>query len=139
MAVNIFQVGDINTNLFGSGSNPTAATTGVYASEYPLIADNFNGQLSRYTKIMGVWPSNFINSTSGYPAGSGGNDSWAQPNGGSSGQAWRPNGGYYARGVYTTDQNPPSSFQYLSYGYIGSFVGGYDQLEYTHDMNPGPV
>src|SRR5208282_31096 len=139
MAVNIFQVGDINTNLFGTGVNPNAAQTGVYASEYPLLADNYNGQLSRYTKIMGVWPSNFINNTTGYPAGSGGNDSWAQPNGAGGGTAWRPNGSYYARGVYYTDQNPPSSSQYLSYGYIGAFVGGYDFLEYTHDMNPGPI
>src|SRR5271156_3729926 len=129
MAVNIFQVNQINNDLFSTGSTP--ANAGVYASEYPLFPDNINGNLSRYTKIAGIWPSSVQNSSAGYPAGGGGNDSWTQPNQGpQSGIAARPNGGYFVRAVATTDQNVATisgftSTQYISYGYIGSFVGGY--------------
>jgi hypothetical protein len=143
MAVNIFQVNQINNDLFSAGSNPALA--GVYASEYPLYPDNINGNLSRYTKIAGIWPSSMLNSSTGYPAGAGGNSSWAQPNGGpQSGIAARPNGGYFVRAVMTTDQNVPTisnfgSTQYISYGYIGSFVGGYGTLDYTFDTNAGPI
>lgn len=140
MAVNVFQVNQINGDLFSSGATPASA--GIYASEYSLFPDNINGNLSRYTKIGGLWPSAVQNNTAGYPAGSGGNSSWSQPNG--LGIAGRPSGGYYVRSVLTTDQNPAtlsntSTNQYISYGYIGSFVGGYGLLDYTFDVNPGPV
>jgi hypothetical protein len=133
MAVNIFQVAQINGDLFSTGNRPSLA--GVYASEYPLIPDNINGNLARYTKIVGIWSSSTQNSTTGYPAGVGG-DSWVQPNGfvsgGGNAAAGRPNGGYFARAVFTSDQN-------VNYGYIGSFVGGYGNLDFTFDINPGPT
>src|SRR5271163_2697702 len=104
MAVNIFQVNQINGDLFSTGASPAFA--GVYASEYPLVPDNINGNLSRYCKIAGIWPSSVQNNTSGYPAGAGGNSSWSTPNGGpQSGVATRPGGGYYVRAILTTDQN----------------------------------
>lgn len=143
MAVNIFQVNQINGDLFSTGINP--ANAGVYASEYPLFPDNINGNLSRYTKIAGIWPSSIQNSSVGYPAGGGGSSSWTQPNQGpQNGIAARPNGGYFVRAVMTTDQNPPTingfaSNAYLSYGYIGSFIGGYGILDYTFDVNAGPI
>jgi hypothetical protein len=127
MAVNIFQVAQINGDLFGTGSHP--ANAGVFASEYPLLPDNINGNLARYTKICGIWSSSTQNNTTPYPAGVGG-DSWSQPNG--FGIAGRPNGGYFVRAVLTSDQN-------VNYGYIGSFVGGYGNLDYTFDINPGPI
>src|SRR5271167_4446674 len=143
MAVNIFQVNQINNDLFSTGGNPAFA--GVYASEYPLVPDNINANLSRYTKIAGLWPSSVQGSTAGYPAGGGGNSSWIQPNQApNQGASARPNGGYFVRGVLTTDQNVPtisnfSSTTYISYGYIGSFVGGYGLLDYTFDVNAGPI
>jgi hypothetical protein len=127
MAVNIFQVAQINGDLFSFGNKPTNA--GVFASEYPLFPDNINGNLARYTKICGIWSSSTQNNTTPYPAGVGG-DSWSQPNG--FGIAGRPNGGYFVRAVLTSDQN-------VNYGYIGSFVGGYGNLDYTFDINPGPI
>ena len=72
MAVNIFQVQQINGDLF-TGSRPSNA--GVFASEYPLSPDNINGNLARYTKICGIWSSSTQNNTAPYPAGVGG-DSW---------------------------------------------------------------
>src|SRR5271157_463226 len=143
MAVNIFQVNQINGDLFSTGVNP--ANAGVYASEYPLVPDNINANLSRYTKIAGLWPSSVQGSTAGYPAGGGGNSSWIQPNQApNQGASARPNGGYFVRSILTTDQNPPtisnfSSTTYISYGYIGSFVGGYGLLDYTFDVNAGPI
>src|SRR5271167_4497991 len=98
MAVNIFQVNQINTDLFSTGGNPAQA--GVYASEYSLVPDNINGNLSRYCKIAGIWPSAMQNNTAGYPAGGGGNSSWSTPNSNSfSGVAARPGGGYYVRAI----------------------------------------
>src|SRR5271167_1696950 len=143
MAVNIFQVNQINTDLFSTGGSPAQA--GVYASEYSLVPDNINGNLSRYTKTAGIWPSSMQNNTTGYPAGGGGNSSWSTPNGGpQSGVAARPGGGYYVRSILTTDQNVATisgfaSNQYISYGYIGSFIGGYGLLDYTFDVNAGPI
>ena len=56
MSINVFQISAINSKMFmnGGGSDPTR-DAGAYASEYAQQPDNINGQLARYTAMMGVW------------------------------------------------------------------------------------
>lgn len=116
MAINVYQVNSLMSGMFGSDAAPTA---GVYASEFPLIADNFNNNLSRYTYLMGVWTSSDLNSNHTV-----GNASWTQDVG--SRLPWRANNGYYVRSVvFTNEAN--------YWGYIASLQGGYRSLAYNFD------
>lgn len=111
MAINPYQVNDLMSNMFGSNSVPSA---GTYASEYPAVPDNFNNNLSRYTRYMGIWTS--TNWSADHTIG---NAAWTQDVGnGYNGTPWRAYNSYYVRGVaWTNEAN--------YWGYIGSMVGGY--------------
>jgi hypothetical protein len=139
MAINVFQIAAINGKMFSNsgGSDPTR-DAGAYASEYPQQPDNINGQLARYMSIYGVWSNVAINaSISGpvagsYSQGNGYNQSTGDFAGNS---AWRPNGTYFLRTVGFTDNSVPPTAAGVREGYIGSFQGGHEALNYVHDPN----
>lgn len=143
MALNVFEILALHNNLFfdpiTSGSNSRGG--GAWASEFPLVADNINGQLARYTRIAGVWQSANISNTSTD------HNSFAQNNGNVSGATpWRTFGTYFVRGTYFT--TPADGTSNYRSGYIGSFVGGYgggavtsndEENSYGHDANGSSV
>src|SRR5271154_2619511 len=141
MGINVYQVGVLNTQMFGSGG----LQAGSYASEFPLAFDNVNASGSRLTKIMGVYGSvDNQDIFSGQQA-----DSWGQPTGqnntNSSAAPCRPNGGYFVRGLWFSNTaffpSPNRN------GYVGSFVSGLSlqggpyasTFDFAHDTNAGPV
>jgi hypothetical protein len=139
MAVNVFQIGTINGKMmFNSGSDATRKA-GAYVSEYPLQPDNLNGQLARYTRIFGMWQNAALTQSSNNTfIGSYGQDNgYNQSTGPSNPLPWRPNGGYFLRGVWFTDNTiPPVTNPVVARdGYYGSFVGGCEQFDYVFDIN----
>jgi hypothetical protein len=133
MAINVFQITTLHNNmLVTTGAQPPAAAR---ASEFPVVADNLNGSLSRYTRLAGVWDSASIGSSPGSVS----NASWGQANGSPNNDtdAYRPFGGYFIRGVWFTDAADGTN-NYRS-GYIGSFVGSLTEQAYGHDPNGSAV
>lgn len=141
MGINVFQVGVLNTQMFGSGS----LQAGSYASEFPLAFDNINASGSRLTKIMGVYASvDNQDIFSGQQA-----DSWGQPTGlnnnNNSAVPVRPNGGFFIRGLWFS--NTAFSPSPNRNGYVGSFVSGASMtggvysttFDFAHDINAGPA
>lgn len=53
MGVHPFQISDLNWN-FLSGS-PVSSSMGTFASEFAIMPDNVNANLSRYMKLQAVW------------------------------------------------------------------------------------
>lgn len=129
MGINVFQINALHNNmLVTSGSQPAAAAR---ASEFPVVADNINGSLSRYTRLAGVWDNANIGGGPGVVSTA----SWGQGNGSSNSDTdgYRSFGGYFLRGVYFTDEADGTN-NYRS-GYIGSFIGGLIEQHYGHDPN----
>ena len=141
MGINVFQIGELNTNIFSAtGGNQTGTSV---ASEFPLAFDNINASGSRLSVLYGVWGSvdgsdSVFNGTF--------NDSYGQPNGNGNNptttqsQPIRPNGSYFVRGMFfqgtVPEPNPGRN------GYVGSFVSGlgfgsgfYSSGQYAHDIN----
>jgi hypothetical protein len=133
MGVHPFQISDLNWNFF-SGS-PVSASMGSFASEFAIMPDNVNANLSRYMKLQAVWsnvaigPVTSINDSFGQPTGSNNQLNNSNP--------FRPNGGYFVRGLYFTNTNVPTNDSTGAFrvGYIGSFVGGLLECDYVHDPN----
>jgi hypothetical protein len=143
MALNVFQIIAMHSNMFYPGSD-TSRGGGSWASEFPQVADNINGQLSRYTRLAGAWASANITSTSTV-SDSNGQNNGNVPNGASA-EPWRSFGTYCVRGTYFT--TPADGTTNLRSGYIGSFVGGYGggavssgdkENQYGHDSNGSTV
>lgn len=143
MALNAFEIVALQNNMFYGVGN-TSRGGGAFASEFPLVADNINGQLARYTRLAGVWQSANITSTTTV------SNSTAQNNGninaGSAAQPWRPFSAYFVRGTSFT--TPADGSSNLRSGYIGSFVGGFgggavtsgdEENAYGHDPNGATV
>src|SRR5271166_3533295 len=95
MGINVFQIGELNTN-FLSGASGTFTGTSV-ASEFPLVFDNINANGSRLVVPYGVYGS--VNGTQTLNSGIV-VDSYGQPtdgNNASQSQPYRPTGGYFVR------------------------------------------
>jgi hypothetical protein len=135
MSIHIFQISLLNDNLF-NGS--TYGTNGPYTSEFPQQPDNINGQLARYYGIMGVWSDVAIGAgltqaannqgSYGMPTGSAGTGDQSNP--------YRPEGGYFLRGVYFADNAVPGAQggdNGFRCGYYGSFQSGVWGTQFAHD------
>lgn len=135
MGIHPFQIADLNWNFLATGA--VNNTEGSTASEFAIVPDNVNGNCSRYLKLQSAWANIAIGPIQSSPN----NDSYGQStgvnNGNSSSVPWRPNGGYFVRGLYFTNTAVPSNDATGPYrvGYIGSFVGGMLNLDYGHDPN----
>ena len=135
MGIHPFQIADLNWNFLGTSSENR--TEGSIASEFSIVPDNVNGNSSRYLKLQAAWADVNIGATSGSPN----NDSFGQStgvgNGNSTSAPYRPNGGYFVRGLYFTNTAVPSNDATGPYrvGYIGSFIAGLLQLDYGQDTN----
>lgn len=135
MSIHIFQISQLNCNLFnGGGYN----LNGPYVSEFPQQPDNINGQLARYFGIMGVWSDVSIGTgltqiagnqgSYGMPTGSGGVGDESNP--------YRPEGGYFIRGVFFADNAFPGAQgadNGYRCGYYGSFQSGTWNTWFAHD------
>jgi hypothetical protein len=132
MGINVYEITALHNNLLQTTS--TVAKAGASASEFPVVADNLNGQLTRYTRLAGVWDSANIGNNPGVVT----SGSWGQANGrGSDSTPFRSIGSYFIRGVYFSDVADGTN-NYRS-GYIGSFVGGLLETQYGHDPNGASV
>ena len=134
MAINVFEISALHNNMLHTGTTSNDVAD-AKASEFPLVADNLNGQLARYVCLAGVFASASIGDTPGTTS----NASWGQANGNGLGntEASRPFGGYFVRGMWFTNEVDGTN-NYRS-GYIGSFVGGMQDDQYGHDPNGSSV
>ena len=136
MGVHPFQIADLNWNfLKNAGGN--IAPAGSFASEFGIFPDNVNASFSRYLKLQAVWADINIGAVVSSPN----NDSYGQTTATSDSSAYRPNGGYFVRGLYFTNTAVPTndSTGPFRVGYIGSFVGGILNCDYVHDANGSTV
>src|SRR5271168_4076243 len=134
MGIHPFQVSDLNANLLENGTlNRVGAGL---ASEFAIVPDNINANASRYLRLMAQWANVDVsgNVVSSPQANSYGQYTGAN-NGFSSSAPWRPNGGYFSRGLYFTGTNIPPNGQGYRNGYVGSFISGQIDLAYAHDPN----
>lgn len=142
MGFHPFEVTILHANLFFTASPSNNRGAGMQASEFPLVSDNINGQLTRYMRLGGVFAAM---SNNGSPATSS-NASYGANNGNQNSNTipWRPFAAYFVRGLwYSTPADGTNNYRS---GYIGSFVGGYGgspsadlELEYGHDTNGSTV
>jgi hypothetical protein len=140
MGIHPFQISDLNWNFLTS--SPPPSNEGSYASEFAVVPDNFNANLSRYMKLQAVWANISIGATRNSPD----NDSFGQSTGlndnfNSPTWPYRPNGGYFVRGLWFTNTAIPSndSTGPFRVGYIGSFIGGMLNADYGTDPNGTPT
>jgi hypothetical protein len=137
MAIHPFQISDLNSGFLQN--SPASRIAGSIASEFAIVADNVNGNCSRYVKIQGSWASNTLSASQSSPSV----DSFGQATGSgdnlfNGSQSWRPNGAYFVRGMWFTNTAVQPNGSGFRDGYIGSFVSGLLNLDYGHDPNPGP-
>lgn len=119
MAANPWQAYYINNNLMYDGDNTTPLTSGVMASEVPLVKDNINRDLSNYSQIMGCWNGYNWGISSAYQSELSRNaGTWWQPHGFEYNWAARARGSYHARVVSFNDE-------ITRFGLISSMVGGF--------------
>jgi hypothetical protein len=139
MGVHPFQIAELNWNFLTNTLNGVSA--GSFASEFAIFPDNVNANLSRYMKLQACWADVNIGATANNVL----NDSYGQANftNGFTNDShpYRPNGGYYVRGLYFTNTAVPTndSTGPFRVGYIGSFVGGIISTDYVHDPNGSTV
>jgi hypothetical protein len=140
MGIHPFQISELN--WFFLGNSPVSSNEGSFASEFAVVADNLNANLSRYMKLQAVWAN--ITSAANVQ-NSPDNDSYGQPTGGgnqvNNSTPIRPNGGYFVRGLKFTNTAIPSNDSVGAFrvGYIGSFVGGMIDCDFGHDANGTPT
>lgn len=128
MSANPWQAFNINANLIYDGDSVTPITSGVLASEIPLVNDNINRNLSNYSQIMGCWNGYTFGISSGYQSEASRNaGTWWQPHGYEYNWAARARGGYHSRIVSFNDE-------VSRFGYISSMVAGYWAANVVHDQ-----
>jgi hypothetical protein len=138
MGIHPFQIADLNWNFLSTSS--VNNTEGSTASELAIVPDNVNGNCSRYLKLQSTWANIAIGAIQSGPNSDSFGQSTGVSNGNSTSVPWRPNGGYFVRGLYFTNTAVPSNDSTGPYrvGYIGSFVAGMLNLDYGHDPNGNP-
>src|SRR5271166_4195008 len=138
MAIHPFQISDLNWNFLVPGTS--TRNGGSYASEFGILPDNINGNTARYVHLLSTWPDIAVGPQSTSPsADSYGQNTGQGDNPASGSEPWRPNGGYYVRGLYFTNTAVPPAGGGFRDGYVGSFVGGIVQTDYSHDPNGSTV
>src|SRR5271157_4056528 len=138
MGINVFQIGELNSNFLAPNSGSFTGTS--VASEFPLVFDNINANGSRLVVPYGVYGS--VNGTQTLNSGIV-VDSYGQPtdgNNASQSQPYRPNGSYFVRTLQfsgtSAAPNPNRN------GYVGSFCSGagwgsgfYGSGQFANDIN----
>jgi len=135
MAIHPYQIADLNWQFLAT--SPVTRNASAFASEFGIIPDNVNGQTARYFHLLSTWGS--INPQASTNPASPSSDCYMQTTGSgdgtSSGQAWRPNGGYFVRTMAFVGTAVPPAVSGFRDGYIGSLVGGLVYADYSHDPN----
>jgi hypothetical protein len=138
MGINVFQIGELNTNFLTNNSGGFTGTS--VASEFPLVFDNINANGSRLVVPYGVYGS--VNGTQTLTSGIV-FDSYGQPTNGNNAnqsQPSRPTGAYFVRTLqFSGTAAAPNQNRN---GYVGSFCSGagwgsgfYGSGQYANDIN----
>ena len=136
MALNPFQVNDLNASLIINNNPSGSFTIGQRATELPLVPDNLNRQLAYFTLPMGqVDPYNQGTYSQSTSEGSNRYGTWMIPGGGDyyDSSSTRCAGGFYERmGRYVNELS--------NYCYLGTMLGGRFNYNYSFDqVNGGAV